>query len=100
MKQALHLLLFGVIATWLWLPISLVHAEEPEPIPRFEPAPCFVTIPANQTIHCGYLVVPEDRTQSGGRTIRLAVAILKSRVPQPAPRARQLSHRESAESMA
>lgn len=51
--------------------------------PRFEPADCPVPVP--ETVACGYLVVPEDRTQPGSRTIRLAVAILPSHSDHPAP---------------
>lgn len=84
MKQALTLFL-GLIATLLCLPVLPVQAQESKPVPRFEPTPCFVQIPANQTIECGYLIVPEDRSQSESRTIRLAVAILKSPVQNPEP---------------
>jgi pimeloyl-ACP methyl ester carboxylesterase len=42
--------------------------------PRFEPTPCWT--PDLQGARCGYLVVPENRSKRGGRTIRLAVAIV------------------------
>jgi len=54
-------------------------------VPRFEPADCPFKIPADRIIQCGYLVVPEDRSQPGGRVIRLGVAIVKSASPHPAP---------------
>jgi pimeloyl-ACP methyl ester carboxylesterase len=54
-------------------------------VPRFEPAACPFTVPTGAAVECGYLVVPEDRSQPQGRTIRLAVAILKSRSDDPAP---------------
>jgi pimeloyl-ACP methyl ester carboxylesterase len=48
--------------------------------PRFEPAACPVAggepIPGLEAARCGYLVVPENRTKPGSRTIRLAVAIV------------------------
>lgn len=51
-------------------------APESATVPRFEPATC----PTIQGIawltkaDCGYLIVPEDRTRSDGRTIKLMVA--------------------------
>jgi len=36
-------------------------------------------------VRCGFLAVPEDRSQPKGHTIRLAVAIFKTPNPQPAP---------------
>src|SRR5207248_5056224 len=36
-------------------------------------------------VKCGFLVVPEDRSQPQGPTIRLAVAIFKTPNPHPAP---------------
>lgn len=53
--------------------------------PRFEPTPCPVNTPAG--VECGYLIVPEDRSSpaASGRTLSLAVAILKSRSQNPAP---------------
>jgi hypothetical protein len=55
--------------------------------PRFEPAPC-PDLPeplALPTARCGFLVVPENRSQPEGRRIRLAVAIVPAVSPQPAP---------------
>lgn len=52
--------------------------------PRFEPAPCPVEIPYGMTVECGYLVVPENRSQPEGREVRLAVALLKSHGDDPA----------------
>jgi hypothetical protein len=48
---------------------------------RFEPAPCDFELPDGQTaetVECGLLIVPEDRTRSDGRTVKLAVAVLKA----------------------
>jgi pimeloyl-ACP methyl ester carboxylesterase len=57
---------------------------------RFEPAACPQTpepIPELETARCGFLVVPENRANPNGRTIRLAVAIVpaQSASPQPDP---------------
>jgi pimeloyl-ACP methyl ester carboxylesterase len=57
------------------------------PLPaRFETAKCmFDTSALSGKIDCGYLTVPEDRAQPGGRMIQLAVAILRSSSAHPAP---------------
>jgi pimeloyl-ACP methyl ester carboxylesterase len=55
--------------------------------PRFESAPC-PDLPAPlaiPTARCGFLVVPENRSDPEGRMIRLAVAIVPAVSPQPAP---------------
>jgi pimeloyl-ACP methyl ester carboxylesterase len=58
-------------------------------VPRFEAAPCPFHLGAGiiegKNVRCGYLVVPEDRSQHNGTTIRLAVAIFKAVAPKPAP---------------
>ncbi len=57
-------------------------------VPRFEPVPrdSFpVALGKDRRIDTGYLVVYEDRARSGGRTIRLPVAIVRSRSATPAP---------------
>ncbi len=52
--------------------------ESSEYTPSFEEAPCPFELPPGQvegkTVDCGYLVVPEARSDPAGRTIRLAVA--------------------------
>ncbi|MFJ3881163.1 alpha/beta fold hydrolase [Streptomyces sp. NPDC090077] len=56
--------------------------------PRFVPGPCPRTpepIEALATARCGYLEVPENRSRPGGRTIRLAVAVIKPVSAEPAP---------------
>lgn len=62
-------------------PPTVVH-----PAAQYEPGPCpAVPQPSPQlaTAHCATLVVPENRTKPGGRTLRLAVAIVPSET-QPA----------------
>jgi hypothetical protein len=77
----------------VWKPLALIAillgaflaakpAQAQDKIPRFEPAACPFEAPA--TVRCGYLVVPEDRGNPASRTIRLLVAILKSRSDHPA----------------
>ncbi len=53
--------------------------------PRFEPAPCPIALPAGATVECGVLYVPEDRSTPDGPQVALAVAILRSSSPTPAP---------------
>ncbi|MFF4010931.1 alpha/beta fold hydrolase [Streptomyces sp. NPDC001717] len=60
----------------------------PTPPPRFVPGACPKTpepIEALATARCGFLVVPENRSRPGGRTIKLAVAVIKSASAKPAP---------------
>src|SRR5579872_6989887 len=52
---------------------------EPPASPQFQTAPCPKTpepMKALQHARCGYLIVPENRSKPGGRTIRLVVAIV------------------------
>ena len=55
------------------------------PTVRYEQAPCQFQIPPGQTVECGYLIVPEDRGQSGGPTIRLHVGVFRSQSGDEAP---------------
>ncbi len=55
-------------------------------VPRFEPAACpAIPVKALPNANCGYLVVPEDRSQPRGGTIRLIVAIIRARAARPKP---------------
>lgn len=57
-------------------------------VPRWEPVEpgAFpVSIPKDRKVETGYLVVREDRSKPNGRTIRLPVAIVRTRNPSPAP---------------
>ncbi|HLJ69076.1 MAG TPA: alpha/beta hydrolase [Chloroflexota bacterium] len=55
------------------------------PAPRFDAASCPFKMGAGlqegKDVRCGYLVVPEDHANPSGPTIKLAVAIFKSRHP-------------------
>lgn len=56
--------------------------------PSFEGGPCPFpadVIPAGERVDCGYLAVPENRAQPDSPAIRLAVAILRTHNPSPAP---------------
>lgn len=94
-----NLAVFVLIVALIGACGSRSHSPETTEVPRFEPAPC--PVPAPRGVECGYLIVPEDRSQpeptasslgeakapSDGApvTIRLAVAILKSHNDNPAP---------------
>ena len=55
-------------------------------VPRFEPAACpAIPVKALANASCGYLVVPEDRSEPHGGTIRLIVAIIPARSTRPKP---------------
>jgi pimeloyl-ACP methyl ester carboxylesterase len=53
--------------------------------PRFEPGACPFGVPAGMDVECGYLTVPEDRSQPDSRPIHLAVAVVPARGATPAP---------------
>ena len=56
-------------------------------IPTFEATSSWFEQTFDTTVECGYLIVPENRVDPGGRTIRLAVAILRPAdgAPEPDP---------------
>ncbi len=62
-----------------------LYRQSDQAWPRFHPADCPFGVPGDLTIECGYLHVPEDRTQPDSRTIQLAVAIVHTRSATPAP---------------
>lgn len=53
--------------------------------PTFEASTCRFFPPQGFAPECGYLTVPENRTNPGTRMIRLHVAIFRARGPNPAP---------------
>ncbi len=53
---------------------------------RFETVDCTLfNIQGDNKTDCGYLFVPEDRTQPNSPLVQLAVAIVRSSSPNPAP---------------
>lgn len=67
---------------------SVTPSPGTSPVPRFEAAPCPKTpepIEALKTARCGFLIVTENRTIRKSRTIRIAVAIVKSSSANPHP---------------
>ena len=63
---------------------SPIPTEQALPVPRFEPGTCRFQIPA-RPVECGYLIVPEDRSDPDGPTVSLHVAIFPSTSPDPEP---------------
>ncbi|NJK78907.1 MAG: alpha/beta hydrolase [Chloroflexaceae bacterium] len=68
---------------------TTVPTPQPTPLPVYEPrfavASCPFEPESDATIECGYLVVPEDRTNADSPEIELAVAIIRSPDPAKAP---------------
>lgn len=61
-----------------------VRAQGPLP-GSFTPGPCPIPAPAGYALDCGMLTVAESRQRPGGRTIQVAVAIVRSPNPQKRP---------------
>jgi len=59
--------------------------EPPRPLPLFEPSTCQFINAYRLNVECGYLIVPEDRAQPDGPTVRLHVAIFRSTNSDPEP---------------
>jgi pimeloyl-ACP methyl ester carboxylesterase len=61
-------------------------ARADEVLPRFEATECWFSQPVG-AVDCGYLVVPENRRNANGKTVRVAVATFKGtlgvRYPDP-----------------
>src|ERR671917_2163504 len=96
---ALLLTLMFLCGSVLTTPVAPVAARAVAPaavptpvtsgVPRFEPGAGAFELPADQqeghTVVCGWAVVPERHANPGGKTIRLPVAVFKSRNPNPTP---------------
>ena len=53
--------------------------------PDYQEAECKFSKPAGVTVTCGDLTVPEDRSKPDGKTIKLHVAVFKSKSANPQP---------------
>lgn len=76
--------------TLLFLVLALASnaISAAQELPRFERATCpFDGADGREDVQCGYLVVPENRAYPNRRTLRLAVAVLRSlsETPEPDP---------------
>ena len=63
----------------------------PRDLPVYERADCRFEPPPGETVECGYLTVPEDRSVSNSSTIRLHVARFGSQSDDLAPDARSFT---------
>ncbi|MBO9203204.1 MULTISPECIES: alpha/beta hydrolase [Niastella] len=53
-------------------------------VPRIEPCPCMIKVDSALISKCGYLIVPENRQQPAGRTIKLPFVYVKKSVTDSA----------------
>ncbi len=60
-------------------PLPFSALERGAYAPVFEPAECSFDTPAGQKVHCGFVIVPENRYGDVTKTIRLAVAIYRGK---------------------
>jgi pimeloyl-ACP methyl ester carboxylesterase len=84
-------MLVATLATWGGLLAAAGRAIGPDMIGKFEPSPCPSLLISSamavdrSRLQCGFVTVPERHAHPEGRTIKLAVAILKSRSDRPQP---------------
>lgn len=84
-------MLVAGLATWAGMAASSDRAIASGPIGRFEPSPCPSLLISSamagdrSRLQCGFVTVPERHAHPEGRTIKLAVAILRSRRDRPQP---------------
>lgn len=86
--------LFLIIVVLISINIPLAYSQTVQPngahathsyTPRFESAECLFYEPYDAEVDCGYLTVPEDRTDPDAGTIQIHVAIFRSNNPNPLP---------------
>jgi len=76
----------GMIVFSLFFGVGTTRAQETgKLVPRFEPTTCPDDLASLPDFRCGYLVVPEDHQQPLDKTIRLMVAIARSKATAPEP---------------
>jgi pimeloyl-ACP methyl ester carboxylesterase len=68
-----------ILSAWLW---QSVVAQEI--VPSFDKVECPFAVPIGYRIDCGFVSVPEDRSQPNSPLIKLGVALVHSRAAQPA----------------
>lgn len=69
----------------LFVLVYLVIPPRAEAAPPFEATACPFAVPRDLAIRCGYLLVPEDRSQPDSSLIRLLVAIARGNGTRPDP---------------
>jgi pimeloyl-ACP methyl ester carboxylesterase len=69
------------------VPLVAVAAAGAAPTyePEYATVPCDGVVPTDPRVECGVLTVPEDRAHPKRGDVRLAVAIIRSAVPDPLP---------------
>lgn len=88
LKKTLSLVfIVSLFSAILFSPSGRPSYAQSDPVPRFEDAACPFILPEGQvegeTVNCGYLIVPENRSDPASPTIKLAVAIFKSTSDTP-----------------
>ena len=82
MRQRLSLTLCVLLLISLTASVAQAQTNK---VPRFESARCKFTVPKSMRVDCGYMVVPEDRSDPNSKPIRLAVVVFHARVKKAAP---------------
>ncbi|MFQ3632875.1 MAG: transporter, partial [Roseiflexus sp.] len=86
-KPVAALLIILLLTATALLTATPVRAASPAGV--FQPSACMFELPVGavegRDLECGWLQVPERHAQPDGPTIRLAVAIIKSRASNPKP---------------
>jgi pimeloyl-ACP methyl ester carboxylesterase len=77
-------LLIGVGLSVL-LMLVLWRSVTAQKAPSFETTECPFPVPIDYRIDCGFVSVPEDRSQPNSSLIEIGVAVVHSRAAQPAP---------------
>lgn len=70
--------ILSFVVICLTLLVAVPMNAQDATVPRFEAGSCMFPLPAGVTPACGYLVVPEDRSNADSPTIEVAVAIFRS----------------------
>lgn len=87
--KLLSLAFLVIFLTQPFFNIAFAASPQPETPPFFTEAECMFPVPASAQVGkdlvCGYLTVPERHADPSGRTIRLAVVIIKSLSASPRP---------------
>lgn len=80
----LHVPRFSARLTFVFILLLIGQtAVSAEVVPVFEPGPCPVSFAS--PAECGTVIVPQDRANPQGESVRLAVAVFKASGPEPAP---------------
>ncbi len=64
---------------------SMVRGSSVKEWAAYRPFACPFSVPADMVVECGFLSVPEDRSDPNSRDIQLAVAIVHTLSPNPLP---------------